>query len=325
MVSRKRIGGNRRKFQVCIFLLLTVLLLFLLVWIYNSKNKSHVDSKQGLLAIKRGTILSQHQWHDGTRRNTASNKQFQYNDFDSRSFTIRDEVTHSHQEYDPKCIHLSKCFDFDKCKNGFSLYVHPDIEGMPVSPVYKNILNLLRSSLYHTDDPNEACISILSLDTHDRDILSANYIKNMNSKLKKLPNWNNGQNHLVIVFFSGTWPDYLDTVSFHLGKAMIARASTSLQGIRKGYDISIPLIPKDYPIKSPPIPEKEVALLPLHRKYLMSFKGKRYLFGIGSMSRNSLYLIRNKKFVLLTTCRHGKGWEKYKDERCDTDNEEYDR
>eukprot|EP00111_Clytia_hemisphaerica_P004133 TCONS_00011825-protein len=106
---------------------------------------------------------------------------------------------------------------------------------------------------------------------------------------------------------------------------MIARASSSLHGIRKGYDISIPLIPKDYPIKSIPILDKDVTLLPLHRKYLMSFKGKRYLYGIGSMSRNSLYLIRNKKFVLLTTCRHGKGWERYKDERCDTDNEEYDR
>jgi len=54
------------------------------------------------------------------------------------------------------------------------------------------------------------------------------------------------------------------------------------------------------------------------------------LTGIGSETRNSLFHIHNKKdIILLTTCRHGKNWQKtakkLNDTRCDQDNEEYDK
>ena len=46
-------------------------------------------------------------------------------------------------------------------------------------------------------------------------------------------------------------------------------------------------------------------------QYLVSFKGKRYLNGIGSETRNSLHYIHDgQRSVMLTTCRHGKNWEK---------------
>lgn len=46
-------------------------------------------------------------------------------------------------------------------------------------------------------------------------------------------------------------------------------------------------------------------------QYLVSFKGKRYLNGIGSETRNSLHYIHDgQRSVMLTTCRHGKSWEK---------------
>lgn len=65
---------------------------------------------------------------------------------------------------------------------------------------------------------------------------------------------------------------------------------------------------------------------PVSKKYTLAFKGKRYVHGIGSETRNSLYHLHNEKdVVLVTTCRHGKSWKELKDERCDEDNSEYDR
>ena len=66
-------------------------------------------------------------------------------------------------------------------------------------------------------------------------------------------------------------------------------------------------------------------------KFITSLLGKRYLNGIGSVTRNSLYHLHDgSRSVMLTTCRHGKDWEKLCPNRecldkCAADNEEYDR
>uniref|UniRef100_A0A1A9VDJ8 Uncharacterized protein n=1 Tax=Glossina austeni TaxID=7395 RepID=A0A1A9VDJ8_GLOAU len=51
----------------------------------------------------------------------------------------------------------------------------------------------------------------------------------------------------------------------------------------------------------------------------------RYVHGIGSETRNTLFHLHNSRdIILVTTCRHGKSWRELQDARCDEDNREYD-
>ena len=69
-------------------------------------------------------------------------------------------------------------------------------------------------------------------------------------------------------------------------------------------------------------------------KYLVSFKGKRYLNGVGSDTRNQLFYFNDDQdhnVVMLTTCKHGKDWEDLCENdpeclrTCHRDNAEYER
>lgn len=228
-----------------------------------------------------------------------------------------------------KC-RMETCFDYSLCANGFRVYVYPIEE--KVSHSYNKILVSLQESRFYTSDPKLACLFVLAVDTLDRDVLSPDMIQDMDSKLVKLPYWNNGKNHLIFNLYSGTWPDYVLNVDFNIGQAMLAKASMSTNTFRPGFDISFPLFAKDHPQKGGEKGHLYTSSnnIPPTRYYLLGFKGKRYLTGIGSETRNSLYHIHNKKdIILLTTCRHGKNWQKtakkLNDTRCDTDNEEYDK
>ena len=73
-------------------------------------------------------------------------------------------------------------------------------------------------------------------------------------------------------------------------------------------------------------PNREMVRSGEKRRHLLVFKGKRYIYGIGSETRNALHHLNNGRDVLMvTTCRHGKKWKDWKDDKCDEDNTEYDK
>lgn len=219
---------------------------------------------------------------------------------------------------------METCFDFTRCKQGFSVYVYPVEDA--ISPLYQKILNVITESRYYTSDPSKACIFVLALDTLDRDPLSTEFVHNLPNKLMRLPYWNNGKNHLIFNLYSGTWPDYAeDSMAFDLGYAILAKASMSISRLRPNFDISIPLFHKQHPERGGDPGQAAENSFPSNKKYVAAFKGKRYVHGIGSETRNSLYHLHNgKDLVFVTTCRHGKAWRELQDEHCQQDNQEYD-
>nr|XP_033788938.1 exostosin-1 [Geotrypetes seraphini] len=226
-----------------------------------------------------------------------------------------------------KRCRMESCFDFALCeRNGFKVYVYPQQKGEKISESYQNILSAVEGSRFYTSDPGQACLFVLSLDTLDRDQLSPQYVHNLKSKVQNLHLWNNGRNHLIFNLYSGTWPDYTEDVGFDIGQAMLAKASISTENFRPHFDVSIPLFSKDHPRTGGEKGYLRFNTIPPLRKYMLVFKGKRYLTGIGSDTRNALYHVHNgEDVVLLTTCKHGKDWQKHKDSRCDKDNTEYEK
>jgi len=303
-------------------LLLSIALLLFLLYNGLKPNFNRPENGEILPITRRGGV------HSVQRRNFLDSEDFSFSEDLHMSPKKRRERA-AESKKGQKC-RMESCFDFSKCKNGFKVYMYP-LEDR-VSETYGKILSSLQDSRYYTTDPSEACVFVLSLDTVDRDVLSHDYAKNVKQKIENLPLWNKGRNHLIFNLYSGTWPSYTENVDFDIGEAMLAKASMSIHKFRPGFDISFPLIGKDHPHKGGERGHVYLSSnnIPPTRHYLLGFKGKRYLTGIGSETRNSLYHIHNGgDIVLLTTCRHGKDWQRkareLNDTRCTKDNTEYDK
>lgn len=226
----------------------------------------------------------------------------------------------------PESCTMGRCFNVSKCRGRFLVYVYPDKEGLKVSGLYQKFLRVLRTSQYHTSDPDKACLLVPSWDTLDRDKLSDGYVHKLPSPTS-LPHWNGGRNHLFFNLYSGSWPSYEESLDFETGLAMIAKASFNQESFRPNYDISLPLLHSSHPERGtfPTVLYTAGHLLPPKRRYLLAFKGKRYLYGLGIEPRRSLYHIHNgRDIAIATTCRHNKHWEWFQDERCGQDNAAYD-
>lgn len=177
---------------------------------------------------------------------------------------------------------METCFDFSKCYNGFLIYVYPPEPlnslgaAPPISPNYQKIITAIQESRYYTPNPQKACLFVLGVDTLDRDSLSEDYVRNVPSRLARLPHWNNGRNHVIFNLYSGTWPDYVEhSLGFDTGEAILAKASMSIQQIRHGFDISIPLFHKQFPLRAGSTGLAPSMHFPSNKKYLLAFKGKR--------------------------------------------------
>nr|XP_025953899.1 exostosin-like 1 [Dromaius novaehollandiae] len=222
---------------------------------------------------------------------------------------------------------METCFDRSRCEqHGFKVFVYPREAGVPVSDAYLNILASIEESGYRTADAGAACLFVLGIDTLDRDRLSARYVPGVGEKLRASALWNGGRNHLIFTLYSGTWPDYAEELGFDSGQAMLARASARAETFRPGFDVSLPLFPAEHPRKGGEPGCLRQRALPPRKKYLLVFKGKRYLTGIGSGTRNALRRLHDGKDVVsLTSCRHGRGWQRRKDARCDRDHADYEK
>ena len=66
------------------------------------------------------------------------------------------------------------------------------------------------------------CMFVLSLDTLERDPLSQDFVRNMQTRVQNLKYWNNGLNHIVFTLYSGTWPKYTETLGFDTGQSLLA-------------------------------------------------------------------------------------------------------
>ncbi|CAK9303944.1 unnamed protein product [Gordionus sp. m RMFG-2023] len=123
--------------------------------------------------------------------------------------------------------------------------------------------------------------------------------------------------------YSGTYPKYSEKLDINIENAMLISANLITYKHRNKFDLSLPLFNNKFVVNH--FNKTKIQIYNPNKKYLLSFKGKRYLYGYGSETRNSLhYLHDGEEIILLTTCKHG-NWEKYKDERCDNDNTEYDK
>lgn len=188
---------------------------------------------------------------------------------------------HFPRETESKLCTMETCFDYTKCDK-FLVYIYPfePLNSLgsspPVSSNYQKIVTAITESRYYTTDPEEACLFVLGIDTLDRDTLSEDYVRNVPPRLSRLKYWNNGINHIIFNLYSGTWPDYSeDSLGFDPGYAILAKASMSIQQLRKNFDISIPLFHKQFPLRSGNTGLVTSNNFPANKKYLLAFKGKR--------------------------------------------------
>ena len=183
----------------------------------------------------------------------------------------------------------------------------------------------------------------------DRDPLSRDFQK-PSPRLQTFEPLFGGVNHVVFNLYTGTWPDYREMdfglensfggLKRLLRTAILVKASQSRDHYRNHFDVSLPLFARSHVTRGPEFSaheqtggsvSREKRLLSElesreRRKRLLVFKGKRYIYGIGSETRNSLHFLNNEKDILiLTTCRHGKKWKEWKDDKCDHDDTHYQR
>ncbi|XP_037684031.1 exostosin-like 1 isoform X6 [Choloepus didactylus] len=124
------------------------------------------------------------------------------------------------------------CFDTSRCKGaGLKVFMSP--AAGPISETHRRILASIEGSRYHAASPSEACLLLL---------LSLDAPAGEPSPVP--PHWNGGRNHLVLSLHPAPHPQ-----TFHLGQAMVAEASPTVDTFRPGFDVALPLLPDAHPLQ----------------------------------------------------------------------------
>jgi len=313
---------------------LTVLFLVSVLYVLTSGNNNNSGEQYADRKHQRDTNKAGHENDKKKAENTVIDDNEPDATIEDTLFERQLEDALGNELLDAAKCNMERCFDLSLCrKHGFTVYVYPrqeDINGK-ISKLFADVIDSIKRSHYITDDPERACVKVLTIDAMDRDPLSKDrFVKNFGGRLANINGWNGGRNHIIFNLFSGTWPEYLEELGFDLGYAILAKASISKEKYRPAFDISLPLWGDKHPLRGAfKSPMKTPHWDPLG-KYLVSFKGKRYLNGIGSETRNSLHYIHDgQQSIMLTTCKHGKNWERNcenKDclDKCEADNANYD-
>ena len=236
---------------------------------------------------------------------------------------------------------MSNCFDFARCNSSEPIKVHivPSVSDSSSdfnmtgesNIIHRNILDIIRRSKHYESNPDRACIFVLEDDTLDRDPLSKSFRSSLPNIME--PRYGYGMNYLMFNLYSGSWPDYKenDFAGFKIGATILAKASNSITFHRANFDVSIPLFSylhgsKNVTSNFKSSDSNEISKVDENRTYFLTFKGKRYVVGSGSATRNSLYHLNNQRdVIMLTTCRHGKKWQNSIDGRCLEDASSYDQ
>lgn len=226
-------------------------------------------------------VQGDHRTFDNSNGVYSNNNNINLN-INNHQFSLANNNNNKNVNSKYQSCRMETCFDFSKCYENFLVYVYPPEPlnslgaAPPISQNYQKILTAIQESRYYTTDPEKACLFVLGIDTLDRDSLSEDYVRNVPSRLQRLPYWNNGQNHLIFNLYSGTWPDYDEhSLGFDPGQAILAKASMSVQSMRPNFDVSIPLFHKQFPLRGGNTGFVVSNNFPANKKYLLAFKGKR--------------------------------------------------
>jgi glucuronyl/N-acetylglucosaminyl transferase EXT1 len=171
-----------------------------------------------------------------------------------------------------------------------------------MSAVYTAIRAIIQNTPYYTHDPSEACLFVPSVDVscwcenclHGAfsNIIDRQHRVSLEigQKLRSLPYWNNGINHILFELSDAPCMPY------DIGQAIAAKSGLSEFHLRSGHDISMPLF------GMVEFSEAQRRLPPAARKFLLTFRGTRS--ERSDAMRNELYRIHNgEDIVLLIACR----------------------
>ena len=182
------------------------------------------------------------------------------------------------------CTIAGNCFDYSRCSltSGFPIYVYADeTRGHMVAngnkkSEDKSLVDILNGNFQVTSNPNRACVFV---------IVVGDETVSLNEAIKDLSHWNgDGRNH-ILWSVSGT--DF----SGEQNRAVLVQPSFERTLFRSRFDIVTPFHgPNDNIIGSR---HATVHLLPLHRKYIITFEGSWSGRTHGQYAKRLLEIVQN--------------------------------